>query len=72
VFSQSVRMLDILQRCLQGVDMTFERIDGASSDTDRQRIIDSFNKDSTISVCLLSTKVLIYALCMLSSNVYCI
>jgi SNF2 family DNA or RNA helicase len=59
VFSQSVRMLDILQRCLQGVDMTFERIDGASSDTDRQRIIDSFNNYATISVCLLSTKVLI-------------
>jgi SNF2 family DNA or RNA helicase len=64
VFSQSVRMLDILQRCLQGVAMTFERIDGASSDTDRQRIIDSFNKDNSISVCLLSTKVLITTLCM--------
>jgi SNF2 family DNA or RNA helicase len=61
VFSQSIRMLDIVQRCIQqgvaGVGLKHNRIDGASSDMERKSCIDQFNEDPSIGVCLLSTKV---------------
>ncbi|CAM9637110.1 unnamed protein product [Chrysoparadoxa australica] len=62
IFSQSVRILDILQKCLaaseddDGAGLLVSRIDGGSSDQDRQRTIDEFNKDESIAICLLSTK----------------
>lgn len=59
VFSQSVRVLDMLQRCLEATGTSLARIDGASSDVERAAIIAAFNKagGGGASVCLLTTKV---------------
>jgi DNA excision repair protein ERCC-6 len=55
VFSQSTKMLDIIERVLQRVKLA--RIDGSTKERDRQRFVDMFNSDHTdIEVMLLSTK----------------
>jgi SNF2 family DNA or RNA helicase len=55
VFSQSTRMLDIIQRVL--VDVNISRIDGQTKGKDRQHIVDDFNDPNSSShVMLLSTK----------------
>ncbi|KAG5177731.1 P-loop containing nucleoside triphosphate hydrolase protein [Tribonema minus] len=68
VFSQSVRVLDMLQRCLESAAMRFVRIDGSSSDMDRARCISSFNADASLAVCLLSTKVGGYGITLTGAN----
>lgn len=54
IFSQSTRMLDILQSVLKGVSVS--RIDGSTKETDRQRLVDEFNVRNNCDVMLLSTK----------------
>ena len=55
VFSQSTRMLDIIERVLY--KNTLFRIDGSTKEKDRQRLVDDFNRDSSKAlVMLLSTK----------------
>lgn len=50
-------MLDLLQRYLEGRGWPYERLDGTTSIMDRQRIIDTFNKDDSRSqIFLLSTR----------------
>ena len=56
IFSQSTKMLDIIQRVLERVN-GLRRIDGKTKERDRQRLVDHFNeKGSPIQVMLLSTK----------------
>lgn len=56
VFSQSTKMLDIIQRVMSQ-KLTVSRIDGQTKEKDRQRSVDAFNADgSDIDCMLLSTK----------------
>jgi hypothetical protein len=56
VFSQSTKMLDIIERVFDGT-FAFLRIDGQTEGKTRQRYVDDFNdKDSGIDCMLLSTK----------------
>ena len=56
VFSQSTKMLDIIQRVMSQ-KLTLSRIDGQTKEKDRQRSVDAFNTDgSDIDCMLLSTK----------------
>jgi hypothetical protein len=55
IFSQSTRMLDIIERVL--CQVRFSRIDGSTKGKDRQMLVDSFNSEgSNLDVMLLSTK----------------
>ena len=57
IFSQMVRMLDILEDYLDFSGYGFERIDGSVGGNERQEAIDRFNaKDSDSFVFLLSTR----------------
>lgn len=56
IFSQSTKMLDIIQQVLQERVKGISRIDGSTKERDRQRLVDLFNeKGSSIDVMLLST-----------------
>jgi SNF2 family DNA or RNA helicase len=55
IFSQSTRMLDIIERVLYRVNLS--RIDGSTKEKDRQKRVDDFNSNhSDVEVMLLSTK----------------
>jgi len=55
IFSQSTKMLDIIEKVFQQIKMG--RIDGTTKERDRQYIVDKFNQDeSKITIMLLSTK----------------
>ncbi|KAK9367102.1 P-loop containing nucleoside triphosphate hydrolase protein [Lipomyces kononenkoae] len=57
IFSQFVRMLDILEDFLDGLEISYTRLDGSVTSQDRQQRIDAFNAEkSIISVFLLSTR----------------
>ena len=59
VFSRFVRMLDVIQRCIEastskgGAGFRLSRIDGSHSDLERQSTIKGFNGDESIQVCLV-------------------
>eukprot|EP00980_Cylindrotheca_fusiformis_P018597 scaffold6162_cov154-Cylindrotheca_fusiformis.AAC.7 len=55
IFSQSTKMLDIIERVLDGVRLS--RIDGSTREKDRQRRVDEFNSSLGLTeAMLLSTK----------------
>lgn len=57
IFSQSTRMLDIIQRVLCDIGVNLGRIDGTTKERERQRLVDDFNSnESAIDAMLLSTK----------------
>jgi hypothetical protein len=57
IFSQSTKMLDIIQRVLGSKQINLGRIDGNTKERDRQRLVDIFNSGkSAIDAMLLSTK----------------
>ncbi|KAL0446670.1 UNVERIFIED_CONTAM: protein CHROMATIN REMODELING 19 [Sesamum latifolium] len=56
IFSQWTSMLDILEWTLDVIGVTYRRLDGSTQVTERQTIVDSFNKDTSIFACLLSTR----------------
>lgn len=60
VFSRSVRMLDVIERCMDADESEGGagfgrvcRIDGSCSDRERQQTIKTFNGSSDIPVCLI-------------------
>lgn len=56
VFSQSKKMLDIIDQILRSINFTMERIDGGVlSPQERQNRIARFNKDTSIDCFLLTT-----------------
>lgn len=57
LFSQGVKMLDILQGFLARNDFNFLRMDGSTAIKERQRLVDQFNNDPDIDIFLLTTKV---------------
>ena len=57
IFSQMVRLLDILSEYLQLRGFTFQRLDGSTSHRSREQSVDHFNaKDSSDFCFLLSTR----------------
>jgi len=57
VFSQSKRMLNVIQRELGNLGLKYLRIDGdMSNPNERKRKIDRFNRDEAIHIFLLTTK----------------
>ncbi|GAB2217825.1 hypothetical protein Drorol1_Dr00001037 [Drosera rotundifolia] len=56
IFSQWTSMLDILEWTLDVIGVTYRRLDGSTHVTERQTIVDTFNNDTTIFACLLSTR----------------
>lgn len=58
VFSRSTRLLDILEACLfqQGWSPQVLRLDGATPQAQRQRLVDEFNTSSTRAIFLISTR----------------
>ncbi|XP_048136476.1 protein CHROMATIN REMODELING 19 isoform X2 [Rhodamnia argentea] len=56
IFSQWTSVLDILEWILEIIDVTYRRLDGSTQVTDRQSIVDTFNNDTSIFACLLSTR----------------
>ena len=56
IFSQFTIVLDLLEDYLQMMSYDFERLDGSTSQQDRQQGIDRFNKDGQGFVYLLSTR----------------
>jgi hypothetical protein len=57
VFSQSTRMLDIIQKVLRERNFRLARLDGKVKNKDRDKIVTTFQESETIDVCLLSTGV---------------
>ncbi|KAI3982972.1 hypothetical protein MKX01_010455 [Papaver californicum] len=56
IFSQWTSMLDILEWTLDVIGVTYRRLDGSTQVTERQNIVDTFNNDTSIFACLLSTR----------------
>jgi SWI/SNF-related matrix-associated actin-dependent regulator 1 of chromatin subfamily A len=56
LFSQFTQVLDILERVLNHINVTFIRLDGGTPVEIRQDMIDKFHNESDITVFLLSTR----------------
>ncbi|KAG6405487.1 hypothetical protein SASPL_133077 [Salvia splendens] len=56
IFSQWTSMLDILEWTLDVIGVTYRRLDGSTQVKERQTIVDTYNKDTSILACLLSTR----------------
>ncbi|KAF1002295.1 protein CHROMATIN REMODELING 19 [Apium graveolens] len=56
IFSQWTSMLDILEWALEIIGVSYRRLDGSTQVTDRQTIVDTFNNNTSIFACLLSTR----------------
>jgi len=57
IFSQSIQMMNILEKFVASLDIVFCRMDGKTPISERQHLVDRFNKDDSIKVFLLTTKV---------------
>ncbi|KAH7038080.1 SNF2 family N-terminal domain-containing protein [Microdochium trichocladiopsis] len=58
LFSQGVQMLNILEDFVKRQDgISYIRMDGSTAIKDRQTLVDRFNKDPTLDLFLLTTKV---------------
>ncbi|KND02642.1 uncharacterized protein SPPG_01730 [Spizellomyces punctatus DAOM BR117] len=69
VFSQFVMMLDILEAVLDSMGIRFLRMDGRTTVTERQSMIDEFNDNDEVTVFLLSTKAGGFGINLTSANV---
>ncbi|XLT41726.1 hypothetical protein HN873_073018 [Arachis hypogaea] len=56
IFSQWTSMLDILEWTLDVIGLTYKRLDGSTQVAERQTIVDTFNNNTSIFACLLSTR----------------
>ncbi|AFM98936.1 superfamily II DNA/RNA helicase [Encephalitozoon hellem ATCC 50504] len=55
VFSQTIRMLDIIEMCIR--KYTYLRMDGRTATSVRSSLVDRFNRDEDVFIFLLTTKV---------------
>lgn len=56
IFSQFTQVMDILEKALSTLDITYLRLDGSTKVEDRQDMIDQFYEEEDIIAFLLSTK----------------
>lgn len=57
LFSQSRAMLDILEKYVQEKEYSYYRMDGTTAAATRAKMVDNFNKNSSIFLFLMTTKV---------------
>ena len=55
LFSYSTRMLDLIGAMLTRAGYTFQRLDGATRQADRQKLVDTFNTSPSSFLFLIST-----------------
>lgn len=55
LFSYSTRMLDLIGAMLTRAGYTFQRLDGATRQADRQKLVDTFNSSPSAVLFLIST-----------------
>ncbi|TBU16231.1 superfamily II DNA/RNA helicase [Ordospora colligata] len=55
IFSQTIRMLDIIEKCIDGY--MYMRMDGSTSTQDRRSLVEQFNNDENVFIFLLTTRV---------------
>jgi SNF2 family DNA or RNA helicase len=67
VFSQYLRLLELLEEWLKGESIDYIRIDGSTSTKKRQNLIDSFNNGDAL-VALLSVKATGYGVNLAAAN----
>ena len=56
LFSHYTKTLDLIQQFVSACGYSFVRLDGSTSAPDRQKLVDRFQKDSSIFLFLISTK----------------
>ena len=56
LFSQSTRMLDVIQHCFDAWQVSYLRLDGRTPPSHRGGLAERFNTDETVDCFLLSTK----------------
>jgi SNF2 family DNA or RNA helicase len=56
IFSRSVATLDLIEAFIRGKGWKWSRLDGKSAASTRQGMVDSFNKDPSLLIFLISTK----------------
>jgi SWI/SNF-related matrix-associated actin-dependent regulator 1 of chromatin subfamily A len=56
IFSQWTLCMDLLGCLMESLDLAFLRLDGSTNISERQKMIDEFNNNSSIPVFLLSTR----------------
>ena len=56
IFSQTIQMLNLIERFVDNKGMNFRRMDGKTNVASRQHLVDSFNSDESIFGMLLTTK----------------
>jgi DNA excision repair protein ERCC-6 len=56
LYSQSVKMLNIFEDLLKSKKYKYLRMDGSTNISERQDLIDKFNKDESIFIFILTTK----------------
>jgi SNF2 family DNA or RNA helicase len=69
IFSQFVIMLDILEKVMASLGITFVRLDGGTPGPERQVLIDKYNSSPEITVFLLSTKACGLGINLTSANI---
>ncbi|KAI9096470.1 SNF2 family N-terminal domain-containing protein [Phlyctochytrium arcticum] len=69
IFSQFVMMLDVLEAVLDTLGVRYLRLDGRTSVTERQALIDEYNTNMEVTVFLLSTKAGGFGINLTSANV---
>jgi DNA excision repair protein ERCC-6 len=57
LYSQSVKMLNIFEDLLKSLNYKYLRMDGSTNISERQDLIDKFNRDESIFIFILTTKV---------------
>lgn len=57
LFSQTRQMLDILESFVRMLNLRYLRMDGSTPISHRQQLVDKYNRDESIDVFLLTTKV---------------
>lgn len=56
IFSQWTAMLDVLEWVMVLLGMSYVRLDGSTQVSDRQELVDTFNRDESVFAFLLSTR----------------
>ncbi|XP_071855137.1 uncharacterized protein [Apostichopus japonicus] len=56
LFSYYTKLLDILEMYLRTTDYIYYRLDGKTSASDRQKLVNGFNRDQDVFLFLISTK----------------
>lgn len=68
VFSQFLGMLDLIEHQLKLEKMTYLRMEGSTTHKERTRIVDTFQKDPTVQIFVVSLKTAGVGLNLVAAN----